>query len=125
MATIDDAIQEVVRGTGTPEEKVRIIRELRKCTDRWTLRYVIWGLIAVAIIPILGIFAMISIRQTIDVPQALVVLAATALGALAAYIVPPSVVPPPAAGIVPPRTAGTAPLPAAGAVPSPAGDGSE
>ena len=95
MATIDDAIFEVVRGAGTMDEKKQLIDELRKAlpSDRWTFRYVIWGLIAIVIIPTLGVFILWAVKGDLDaskIPQGLISLASTALGALAAYITPSS-----------------------------------
>jgi hypothetical protein len=95
MATIDDAILAAVQGNGTPAEKIKVIAELRKAlpTDRWTFRYVIWGLIVIVLIPMAGVFAIWAIKANIDansIPQGLISLASTALGALAAYITPGS-----------------------------------
>ena len=95
MATIDDAILAAVQGAGTPAEKQKIISELRKAlpTDRWTFRWVIWGLIVVVLIPVAGVFLIWLIKGSIDVnsiPQGLISLASTALGALAAFITPGS-----------------------------------
>lgn len=94
MATIDDAILEVVRGVGTPDEKVKIIKELTTAapTDRWTTRYVIWGLIAVVIVIAIGSVIMLGMEGTAGagkIPDGIIALATTALGALAAYLVPP------------------------------------
>jgi hypothetical protein len=77
MATIDDAILAAVQGAGTPAEKLKIISELRKSlpTDRWTFRWVIWGLIVVVLIPVAGVFMVWLIRGNIDVnsiPQGLI-----------------------------------------------------
>jgi hypothetical protein len=95
MATIDDAIFAVVqRNDLDANQKNQLIGQLRKAlpTDRWTFRYVIWGLIAVVIIPTLGVLILWAWNiETFDaskVPQGLISLASTALGALAAYITP-------------------------------------
>lgn len=95
MATIDDAILEVVRGAGTPDEKVKIIKELTTAapTDRWTTRYVIWGLIAVVIVVAIGSVIILGMEGTAGagkIPDGIIALATTALGALATYLVPPS-----------------------------------
>jgi hypothetical protein len=107
MATIDDAILEIARGTGTPEEKVKIIRELTRAapTDRWTLRYVIWGLIAVVVLTIVAVIIPLfhGAKELATLPQGIVALASTSLGALAAYLVPPSTHSTPAT-IPPPST---------------------
>ena len=68
MATIDDAIFEVIRGAGTMDEKKQLIDELRKAlpSDRWTFRYVIWGLIAIVIIPTLGVFILWVVKGDLD-----------------------------------------------------------
>jgi hypothetical protein len=95
MATIDDAILAAVQGAGTPAEKIKIINELRKAlpTDRWTFRWVIWGLIVVVLVPAVGVFLIWLFRGNVEInslPQGLISLASTALGALAAFITPGS-----------------------------------
>jgi hypothetical protein len=91
MAMIDDAILEVVRGAGTADEKAKIIRELITAapTDRWTIRWVIWGLIGLVIIIAIGSIVLVGIKIT-PIPDGIIALGTTALGALAAYLVPPS-----------------------------------
>ena len=95
MVTIDDAILAAVQGTGTLAEKEALVKQLTKAlpTDRWTFRWVIWGLIAVVLIPVIGVFVIWWVKGNIDVnsiPQGLISLASTAIGALAAFITPGS-----------------------------------
>src|SRR5690348_11995038 len=96
MATIDDAILAAVQSTtGTLAEKEALIKQLVHAlpTDRWTFRWVIWGLIAVVLIPVIGVFGIWAVKGTIDansIPQGLISIASTAIGALAAFITPSS-----------------------------------
>jgi hypothetical protein len=94
-ATIEDSILEVVKGTKPSDEQIKIIRALRKSlpTDRWAFRWVIWGLIVVVLIPMVTFVLSGWLKGSIDItniPQGLISLASTALGALAALITPGS-----------------------------------
>lgn len=92
MATIEDAIYEVARSSADPADKIKIIEELIRAlpTDRWTFRYVIWCLVSVVIMTLIGLLILWGIgRDLKDFPPQVITLATTALGALAAYLVPP------------------------------------
>ena len=100
MATIEDALHAVIQGSESAEDKIKLIHQLIKAlpTDRWSTRWVIWGLIFVVIIPIVGLTISFTwhvlnpdiTKGELDfgklIPQGVVSLASTALGALAAYI---------------------------------------
>jgi hypothetical protein len=95
MTTMHGAILEVVHGNETADEKIRIINTLISDEHRWTSLYIVWGLIAVIILTIAALIAFLflanrSILKLSDFPQGIIALGATALGALAAYLVPPS-----------------------------------
>ena len=97
MPEIDDLIREVIRSNASADDKTKIIQVLLMGApaDRWGInRYVIWGLIAVIVMTVIGVVITWG-RATgnlteFKVPEGLVALATTALGALAAYLVPPS-----------------------------------
>jgi hypothetical protein len=57
MATIEDAFYAVVQGSGSADDKIELMHELRQAlpADRWTTRWVIWGLIFVVVVPIVGL----------------------------------------------------------------------
>ena len=98
MPEIDNLIREVLRSNASADDKTKIIQALLAGApaDRWGInRYVIWGLIAVVVMTVIGVVIAWSRAATGDltkfaVPEGLVALATTALGALAAYLVPPS-----------------------------------
>jgi hypothetical protein len=95
MTTMHDAILDVVRGNSTADEKIRIISTLISDENRWTSLYIIWGLIAVGILSIVALivfFILINraILKVDDFPQGIIAFGSFALGALAAYLVPPS-----------------------------------
>jgi hypothetical protein len=95
MTTMHDAILDVVRGGGSADEKIRIISTLIADENRWTSLYIIWGLIAVVILTIVSLIVFLFlVNKTVlkvgDYPQGIIAFGATALGALAAYLVPPS-----------------------------------
>jgi hypothetical protein len=99
MSKIDDAMYNVATDRQmSASEKLQVIRELQKAlpTDRWTLRYIVVGLVALVILPVLfiiGFACWVYLRTGqvagTEIPQSLVSLASTALGALAAYITRP------------------------------------
>jgi hypothetical protein len=95
MATIEDAIFEASKlpSDASIEHRLKLIEELRKSlpTDRWTFRWVIWGLGLVVVFPVVVICIKYFLAEGFDaanIPQAVVSLASTALGALAAYLTP-------------------------------------
>lgn len=95
MVTIDDAILEVVRGNIPAADKIKIIKSLIRAEDRWISRYVIWGLVTVVILTMVAMIIFIflvnqQVLKITDFPQGIIALGTTALGALAAYLVPPA-----------------------------------
>jgi hypothetical protein len=121
MTTMHDAILEVVHGNATSDEKIRIITTLISDEDRWTTLYIIWGLIAVVVLTIIAIVCFLFLVNKYalkinDFPQGIIAFGATALGALAAYLVPPSRQQ--AAPALTAATASALPAPAAPALPA-------
>jgi hypothetical protein len=90
---IYEAIEKVATAPDIPvSDKVRLIDELRKgmpvINDRWTVRYIIWGLIFIAAVPIL-FFSVAAVRGTsISMPEPIVAIMSAAVGALATYLTP-------------------------------------
>lgn len=118
MTTMHDAILDVVRGSGTADDKIKIIGTLISDENRWTSLYIIWGLIAVVILTIVTLIVFLflldkAVLKVDDFPQGIIAFGATALGALAAYLVPPShaSAPSAAAAMAPATLAPTAPAP--------------
>ena len=94
MPTIDDALYAVATDTRMDvNEKLAVMRQLQQAlpTDRWTLRYIVVGLVLVVsvTIAVMVAWSLLEREKISDIPQSLVALASTALGALAAYITPP------------------------------------
>lgn len=105
MVTIDDAILEVVRANIPAADKIKIIKSLIRAEDRWISRYVIWGLVTVVILTMIALIIFIflvnqEVLKMTDFPQGIIALGTTALGALAAYLVPPASSPQQPAGSV-------------------------
>jgi hypothetical protein len=96
MPEIDDLIREVIGSNASADDKTKIIQALTAAApaDRWGVnRFVVWGLIGVVVVTVVGVVIAWG-RATgnptnFTVPEGLIALATTALGALAAYLVPP------------------------------------
>jgi uncharacterized integral membrane protein len=74
----------------TVDEKSRLLNELRKsmtpANNRWNAWYVLFGLIAIAIAAPVFFVVALYLQKPPELPQALISLSATAVGALAAYL---------------------------------------
>ncbi len=112
---IFDAIEKVAIAPDIPvADKVKLIDELRKgmpaINDRWTVRYIVLGLIAIAVIPIAFFSLGTVFFKTDSVPDSIVAITSAAIGALATYLTP----------LRRGEDNGRAPAPAAPPVPAPA-----
>ncbi|MBC9249587.1 hypothetical protein A9179_04785 [Pseudomonas alcaligenes] len=73
----------------SPEQKVMLIDEVRKSTpasDRWTSRYAIYSLVAIALLSMVGIIWLGLADKW--VPDGLVAIGSAAVGGLAGLLVP-------------------------------------
>ncbi|MBB2494494.1 hypothetical protein [Aquipseudomonas ullengensis] len=73
----------------SPEQKVMLIDEVRKSTpasDRWTSRYAIYSLVAIALLAMVGIIWLGLCDKL--VPDGLVAIGSAAVGGLAGLLAP-------------------------------------
>lgn len=90
---IFDAIEKVAIAPDIPvADKVKLIDELRKgmpaINDRWTVRYIVLGLIAIAVTPILFFSAGAVFGTASSLPDSIVAITSAAIGALTTYLTP-------------------------------------
>lgn len=88
--TVNDLILTVLQSTGTQEEKIAIINEIRKArpplADRWLYRSVVWSLGFTVVATILCTAALKYAE--FDLPQGVIAIGSASVGALAALITP-------------------------------------
>lgn len=90
---IYEAIEKVATATDIPvADKIRLIDELRKgmpvINDRWTIRYIVLGLIFVAVTPILFFSFAAVFGAATSIPDSIVAITSAAIGALTTYLTP-------------------------------------
>jgi L-asparagine transporter-like permease len=80
----------VIDSERTIKEKKELLNEIRKLVpgnqNRWNFRWVIWALAAIAIVSPLTFIGTYFNLTDPKVPDAVIALSSTAVGALAAYI---------------------------------------
>lgn len=91
LDSVIDLMKIVLQQTDLPtKEKRELLDEIRKARpaleDRWVYRAVIYCLGGAVVLTVIGVFVLIGARPTAAIPDGLIALGSTAIGALAGLL---------------------------------------